>query len=198
MLKFKECSIRNYFGENFLTIKELTLEKSEVIQIVGRNNSGKSLFCDFILSHPNGFEDSFEILTEKPIIIKIGINDNLIDEISVLKNILIPFKRKSENLKSKIFDSVKIFNFEDIDNLYPKNMSFSDKKIIEIIRAVSRKPHLIIIDDFDLMFDEIKFIKVISLIENSLKSGTSFIFTAKNKIDRIPKTYKISNGFLVK
>ena len=198
MLKFRNCKIQNSYGVNFLSIDNLIIQKGEVIQIVGKNNSGKSLFCDFILSHQNGFEDSLQFMIEKPIIVHIGIQDNLINEINVLKNILIPFKRKSESLKNKICDLIKIFNLSDIQHLYPKNLSFSDKKIIEIIRAVTKQPHLIIIDDFDLMFDEIKFIKVISLIENSIKSGTSFIFTAKNKIDRIPNLYKISNGSLIR
>ncbi len=198
MLEFKDCIIRNSYSENCIVINELSIKKSEAIQIIGENNSGKSLFCDFILSHPNGYEDGFHVIPEKPMIVKIGITDNLINEYSVLENILIPFKRKTDNLKNKICDLVKIFNFDNIANLYPKYMSFSDKKIIEIVRAVSRQPHLILIDDFDLMFDEIKFIKVISLIENSIKSGTGFIFTAKNKIDRIPRMYKLSNGFLIK
>ena len=102
MLKFKNCLIRDSFGAVVLSINDLTLNKSEAIQIIGNNNSGKSQFCNFIITNKdNGFDDSFIFESENPTIVKIDITDNLLENYNLLENILIPFKRKSENLKNK-------------------------------------------------------------------------------------------------
>jgi ribose transport system ATP-binding protein len=146
----------------------LDIPSKKIVGIVGENGSGKSTLVSLISGIHR--KDSGRILLHGKEIfprtildsIRYGVGivtqeSNLIDRLSVSENLFIGrekefirfgyLRKKMMNLKANALIK-KILNRDDIrGNYYVSELSFEDKKLVEIVKAMSFSPSLLIFDE---------------------------------------------------
>ncbi|PID82677.1 MAG: peptide ABC transporter ATP-binding protein [Clostridiales bacterium] len=184
-----------------------SVEKGEVVSIIGPSGSGKSTLLRCI----NALEtiDSGEVIFEGKEIFdkktdlpklrqKIGMvfqNFNVFPHLSVLENItlapILENNAKKEEIEKKALELLKMVNLEDKINEYPNKLSGGQKQRLAIVRALAMEPDVMLFDeptsalDPEMVKDVLDVIK--KLAENHM---TCVIVThemnfAKNISDRV-------------
>lgn len=202
MLTFEKFELYNH-SEIILHIEELTMQSGEFYYICGKNRSGKSLLLSAIAGEYHNFKGKLQFkgksVTDKSFHDKIRYIKN---EAAIFPgdnsehNILISSKDKvlSKNL-ADLIPSVFKFKLNLEKNIPCAQLSNSELKLIEIIRAYLQKPYVLLIDDLDNYFDSEYFESVYSLISGLKQNGTLIIATGKSLIQN-EKQYLISENTL--
>ena len=209
----KNLSFRFTGKSSILKSINIELKKSECIAIVGESGSGKSTLGQ-ILQRFYSYEKGQILINESAELCNLNIKewrelfavvpqDITIFNGNVVDNILIGAEDTPEN----ILNFIKKYNFEDFIKSLPQglatiigeegvNLSGGQKQMIALMRALYKKPQLLILDEFTSAMDRKTENFVIDLL-NNIKEEVSIIFIthrlhALNKIaDRI---YIIENG----
>ncbi len=142
---------------------DVTIEKGEVVVIIGPSGSGKSTFlrCLNLLEQPTGGEIIFEgiNITDKNNDInkqrqKMGMvfqNFNLFPHLSIIDNITLgPIKLKNqtpEQAKENAMSLLKRIGLEEKANNYPAQLSGGQKQRIAIVRALAMSPDVMLFDE---------------------------------------------------
>ncbi|WKC73078.1 ABC transporter ATP-binding protein [Borreliella yangtzensis] len=143
----------------------LTVTKGEFISIQGKSGCGKSTLFNMI----SGIDkiDSGEIIScgislknanEKILSLyknrQIGLvfqNYNLINEFSVIENIILPKiisgQETKETINKKALDLMKILKIENRANHYPSELSGGESQRVAIARALINEPNIILCDE---------------------------------------------------
>lgn len=185
MLEINNVEIKFGIGERLL-IENLTLESGSFVQVCSQNRSGKSIFLDTINGDYSHF--SGDILINKTshrksnskILIKR--EPVFIEDRSVWKNLLLPLKKLSRDKKRRIDEFCE---FAQIKHLFPKkssHISYSEKKMIEIIRAVIQYPFLLMIDDLDNFFDAEQYKIAHHFLVFAAQAGTTVLATCSSRL----------------
>jgi polar amino acid transport system ATP-binding protein len=140
-----------------------TIEKGEVVVVIGPSGSGKSTFlrCLNLLERPTDGEIIFEgiNITDKKNDInkqrqKMGMvfqNFNLFPHLSVIDNITLgPIKLKNqtkEQAQANAMTLLKRIGLEEKANNYPAQLSGGQKQRIAIIRALAMSPDVMLFDE---------------------------------------------------
>ena len=186
MITIKNLS--KHYG-NLEVIKDIstTIDKGEVISIIGPSGTGKSTFlrCLNMLESPSGGAINFEgtLLTEKgadlnAIRKKMGMvfqNFNLFAHMSVLDNLCVgPIKllgehrAEAEEAARKLLALVGLAEKEDA---YPDELSGGQKQRVAIARCLSMKPEIMLFDEPTSALDPTMVGEVTSVIRRLAKSG---------------------------
>lgn len=142
---------------------DISIEKGEVVVVIGPSGSGKSTFlrCLNLLEQPSDGDIIFEginITDKKNDINKLrqnmGMvfqNFNLFPHLSVIDNITLgPRKLKNESAKQAEINArvlLKRIGLEEKANNYPAQLSGGQKQRIAIIRALAMSPKVMLFDE---------------------------------------------------
>ncbi len=142
---------------------DVTIEKGEVVVVIGPSGSGKSTFlrCLNLLEQPTGGEIILEgiNITDKNNDInkqrqKMGMvfqNFNLFPHLSIIDNITLgPVKLKNqtpEQAKENAMALLKRIGLEEKANNYPAQLSGGQKQRIAIVRALAMSPDVMLFDE---------------------------------------------------
>ena len=142
---------------------DVTIEKGEVVVVIGPSGSGKSTFlrCLNLLERPTDGEIIFEgiNITDKNNDVnkqrqKMGMdfqNFNLFPHLSILNNITLgPIKLKNqtpEQAKDNAMSLLKRIGLEEKANNYPAQLSGGQKQRIAIVRALAMSPDVMLFDE---------------------------------------------------
>ncbi len=142
---------------------DVTIEKGEVVVVIGPSGSGKSTFlrCLNLLEQPTGGEIILEgiNITDKNNDInkqrqKMGMvfqNFNLFPHLSIIDNITLgPVKLKNqtpEKAKENAMALLKRIGLEEKANNYPAQLSGGQKQRIAIVRALAMSPDVMLFDE---------------------------------------------------
>jgi hypothetical protein len=77
-------------------------------------------------------------------------------------------------------------------------MSSSTLKMVELIRAAIQLPYIILIDDLDMYFDDIKLNQMMGIFEYATNNGSCILATTKQRLDNFELNFRIQKGILVK
>ena len=186
-----------------LHVPELKISSGQFIQVVGNNNSGKSLllraisFCYMNCKGEivyNGFpakQGSYRALL-------ISSETALLPEASVNRNIFLPFQRITKRKKDTIMGLLKNTGLISSINDPVYTLSRSEKKSLELVRAIVQLPHYLLLDDYDTYFDNHSLNKLSAVFEYAAKSGTTIMVTSKQQIGSLLNNYMINGGVLEK
>ncbi|MDD3050973.1 MAG: ATP-binding cassette domain-containing protein [Candidatus Cloacimonetes bacterium] len=203
MLKIENLKI--YSGDKpVLEVESFYLTQGRNALIIGNNCSGKSLLLKTLGLEYDNFEGVIT-LKDKPLksyqnkqgTILIDRIPRLLTEQTIWQNLIIPFinpnKRQRDRINS-LLESVLMS-----DKIYEKagKLSFSEQRIVEIIRAVIQLPFIIMLDDYDEYFDEETQKHLHEVFDYAIKGGTSIIASAKRELSEYKKQSKIENGKLI-
>lgn len=151
---------RNIVKEGIINNVSLSINKGEFVSIMGPSGSGKSTLL-FILSGIEKLDKGEVFLLEKEIT-KLKSNDlsdirrnhigfvfqnpELIPELNVLKNVLIP----TSNRKDKVINAEKLLSQLNLDGYGKRsvnNLSGGEKQRVAIARALINTPDIIFADE---------------------------------------------------
>jgi branched-chain amino acid transport system ATP-binding protein len=163
-------------GLEALSDINITLKKGEIAGLIGPNGAGKTTVFNLVSGFyvPTRGEISFNgnILNgKKPheiAALKIGRtfqNIRLWSEMTVLDNIRISqhyqlgygitdvffktarFKRREAEIKKSAEELLEVFKLSDLATEYPKNLPYGIQRRVEIARALSLSPELLLLDE---------------------------------------------------
>lgn len=183
---------KSFDGIEVLKDISLTVDKGEVLAIIGPSGSGKStlLRCATNLET----QDAGEIAYEG----RFGLvfqNFNLFPHYSVMKNIVdAPLKvqkRKKEEVYLKARELLKKMGLEDKEDAYPYQLSGGQQQRVSIARALAVNPQILFFDeptsalDPELTGEILKVIKDLAAEHMTMVIVTHEMNFAKNVADHI-------------
>lgn len=183
---------KSFDGMQVLKDISLTVEKGEVLGIIGPSGSGKStlLRCATRLETP----DSGEILYNGTFGLVFQ-NFNLFPHYSVIKNIVdAPLrvqKRKKEEVYQEARELLKKMGLEGREDAYPFQLSGGQQQRVSIARALAMKPDILFFDeptsalDPELTGEILKVIRDLAAEKMTMVIVTHEMNFAKNVADHI-------------
>ena len=183
---------KSFDGQVVLKDISLSVEKGEVLGIIGPSGSGKStlLRCATGLEKQDfgeiKYEGTFGLVFQ---------NFNLFPHYSVMKNITdAPIKvqkRKKEEVYEEARELLRKMGLEDKEKAYPFQLSGGQQQRISIARALAMKPDILIFDeptsalDPELTGEILKVIRDLAAEHMTMVIVTHEMNFAKNVADKI-------------
>jgi len=183
-----------------LIIEEMNVEEGTFVHIEGGNSLGKSLFLKSLCGQYKNFMGKL-LYRKKRLsdnnVLMIGGSLPVVENMSFLDNIQIPLGKVNTIQRNRLIEMATILGVVDLLNTEMKYSSRSERVLMYLIRASLISPNILLIDDFDTLFDEKRYDKVCQFIQYCLKSGMMVITTGKFAIDNVPN-YLINKGEMKK
>ncbi|MCG7344948.1 ABC transporter ATP-binding protein [Sporosarcina sp. ACRSL] len=192
-----------------------TVEKGEVISILGRSGSGKSTILRIIagLEMPNGgsfilngkkiMDTRTFIQPEKRGIGMVFQDYALFPHMNVEENILFGLSKMSRNDKKKRTNEVlELVELEGFEKRYPHQLSGGQQQRVALARAIAPEPDLILLDEPFSNLDTDLQVKIRGDLRRILKkANTTAIFVTHNVNDAhalADRIVKIKDGKIEK
>ncbi len=197
MIRFEKVTKKFFInGKESKVINNLSLsvKETEIYGLVGETGSGKST----ILRLMNGFiqPDKGEIYLMGKKLDKLTKHDlvqdtsmifqsfNLLGNLNVIDNILLPTKLRKTNKKENIKRAKDLLNFVGISKFeksYIRNLSGGQKQRVAIARTLMTNPKLIFCDEPTSALDEKMSYEVLKLLkEINEEFGSTFVVVSHN------------------
>lgn len=202
-----------------VTVKALSdvnfeLQKGDLVAIVGDSGSGKSTLLHLLAGVDK--PTSGDIYIQDKMITKLSKEAltvfrrrnigviyqffNLIPNISVRKNILLPLLLDSKKVDEKYFSTIiSTLGIEEKLDRYPKQLSGGEQQRVAIARSLITRPAIILADEPTGNLDRKNSEEIISLFRlvNKRLMSTIVIITHDEKIaNECDKVYKMIDGRL--
>ncbi|BCC45371.1 ABC transporter ATP-binding protein [Bacillus cereus] len=196
------ANVAKGFGKNnFSALKDinLTIEKGEMIAIMGPSGSGKSTLLNIIglIDSPSAgkyFLDGMDTSTLKSNYHKyrnmeVGFvfqNFSLLDDYTVVENVMLPlvYRRISHKKRMKISkEMLKMVGLERHINKYPYELSGGEQQRTAIARALAQDTKIILADEPTGALDQENGKKIMSILKEINKQGrTVLVVTHDQKV----------------
>ncbi|MFC4411259.1 ABC transporter ATP-binding protein [Chungangia koreensis] len=152
----------SYPNANRATIDHfsLTIEKGEVISILGRSGSGKSTMLrllagleaptkgSFTIQEQVVFDGTTFLQPEKRGIGMVFQDYALFPHMTVRENILFGLSQlKNEEKKKRLREVLELVELQEFEKRYPHQLSGGQQQRVAIARAIAPNPHLILLDE---------------------------------------------------
>lgn len=208
VIKFEKVSFEDS-GNLILNNISFEIKKGENISLIGNSNTGKTLIFKLIsgLIKPTSgeifvFEENITKIKENKLFKiqkEIGLlfqNNALFDDLTCLKNIIFPLLRRDfdkEEAKTKAKLLLKELKLDNVENLYPDELSGGMKKRVAIARMLIYAPKLLLFDDPTAGLDPITAAKIYKIIKNNQNSDNSSIIISQD-LDNI---FNLTNRIII-
>lgn len=191
----------------------LTVNKGEVISILGRSGSGKSTILRLIagLEMPKGgsftlgdnkmFDNQTFVQPEKRGIGMVFQDYALFPHMTVEDNVLfgLPKMSRKEKLK-RVKEVLELVELEDYEKRYPHQLSGGQQQRVALARAIAPQPELILLDEPFSNLDTDLLVKIREDLRRILKkANTTAIFVTHNQNDAhvlADRIVKIKDGVI--
>ena len=202
ILRFENI-IKTQYGINILDNFRMNIFESEIVTLVGMENSGRKMVYS-ILEGTTNITSGIVYLLEKRIqlenktdmqqhgIYSIRKQSNLIKQLTISENIFVIRKRKRNriwiNKKAMQKHSrmlLKEFNLEYLSKAKVKNISLSEMHLVEIVKAISQRAKLLVINDIAeeySIFEKKRFYKILEKVKSY---GCSILYITPNFEDKL-------------
>lgn len=183
--------VKNFGDLHVLKGIDTTIEKGEVVVVIGPSGSGKSTFirCLNLLEEPNGGEIIFEgtnICDPKADIIdartRIGMvfqSFNLYANHTILNNValapMIVKKKNKEEAEAKAMELLKRVNLADKKDAYPSQLSGGQSQRVAIARALAMEPDVMLFDEPTSALDPEMVGEVLDVMKELAKGGMTMV-----------------------
>ncbi|MFR7759417.1 ABC transporter ATP-binding protein [Peptoniphilus grossensis] len=190
------------------------LSKGDLVAIIGDSGSGKSTFLHILAGVDK--PSSGDIFIEDKNITKLNKEDltifrrrnigviyqffNLIPNINVKKNILLPILLDDKKVDQEYFDEIlSILGIKDKLNRFPRELSGGEQQRVAIARSLITRPAIVLADEPTGNLDRKNSEDIISLFKlvNQRLNSTIMIITHDEKVaNACNKVYKMVDGRL--
>ena len=191
-----------------------SLSKGDLVAIIGDSGSGKSTFLHLLAGVDK--QSSGDIFIEDKNITKLNKEDltifrrrnigviyqffNLIPNINVKKNILLPILLDDKKVDQEYFDEIlSILGIKDKLNRFPRELSGGEQQRVAIARSLITRPAIVLADEPTGNLDRKNSEDIISLFKlvNQRLNSTIMIITHDEKVaNACNKVYKMVDGRL--
>jgi len=198
--------VKRYGGVVALSEGNLSIRSGEVVALVGANGSGKSTLSKVItgvVDHSRGelLRDGQPVSYPNPISARrAGVTAvfqelSLVPKMTVAENIWLthePLQRfgwvDEEHIHQETEQLLSLFSGTYQTTLHPdakvEELSPDEKQIVEILKAYSLKPEILILDEATASLDSQQVKRLFDLIETWKKSGMALVFVS-HRMDEI-------------
>ncbi len=203
----QKADIKKSFGTNsVLKGVNLSLYRGEIIAIIGKSGTGKSV----LLKHIIGLieQDSGKILINGIPLKQLSFKDKknfrktlsymfqdnaLFDFMNIYDNISLPLVENSnfpkDQVENRVFTQMKQLGLTGIENQFPAQISGGMKKRVALARALVTDPQIVLFDEPTAGLDPVRKKNVHSMIQEYQEK---FGFTAVIVTHDIPEIFNIS------
>ncbi|MFD0619005.1 amino acid ABC transporter ATP-binding protein [Paenibacillus sp. GCM10027629] len=188
----KVTDLHKHYGKlEILKGIDMTIEKGEVVVVIGPSGSGKSTFlrCLNLLEVPTKGTIQFEgnAITDKSHNInatreKMGMvfqQFNLFPHMTVLDNITLAplkvLKKDKASAEQIALDLLRQVGLEDKKNAYPSQLSGGQKQRIAIARALAMQPHVMLFDEPTSALDPEMVGEVLDVMKSLAAQGMTMV-----------------------
>ncbi len=182
---------KNFDGVDVLNGIDVTINKGDVVCVIGPSGSGKSTFlrCLNLLEKPTGGNIIFEgeDLTDKKVDInlhrqKMGMvfqQFNLFPHMSVLENLtcapVMLKKMTKEDAEKKAMELLKRVGLDDRADSYPNQLSGGQKQRVAIVRALCMEPDVMLFDEPTSALDPEMVGEVLDVMKELAREGMTMV-----------------------
>ena len=201
---------KSYSEEKVLKGINLTLDNGLVI-IQGSSGSGKSTLLNILGTLDTQYEGSVEIGNKELKELKEGEKNlfrrqhmgfifqfhHLINDLTILDNILLPSKLGKEDKIEEAHELAKEFGIEHILNKQPVNTSGGERQRTALARALINNPNIIFADEPTGNLDNENSLKVAKLFKKISKDMGKLVIIATHDMiftDFADQSFKIKDG----
>ncbi|PEM05565.1 peptide ABC transporter ATP-binding protein [Bacillus cereus] len=208
---------KGYGKSNFSALKDinLTIEKGEMIAIMGPSGSGKSTLLNIIglIESPSTgmyFLDGMNTSTFKSNYHKyrnteVGFvfqNFSLLDDYTVVENVMLPLVYRKISHKKRIQISKEMLEMVGLErhiNKYPYELSGGEQQRTAIARALAQDTKIILADEPTGALDQENGKKIMSILKEINKQGkTVLVVTHDQKVAAYcQRTIRLLDGCMV-
>ncbi|AKR07896.1 MULTISPECIES: ABC transporter ATP-binding protein [Bacillus] len=208
---------KGYGKSNFSALKDinLTIEKGEMIAIMGPSGSGKSTLLNIIglIESPSTgmyFLDGMDTSTFKSNYHKyrnteVGFvfqNFSLLDDYTVVENVMLPLVYRKISHKKRIQISKEMLEMVGLErhiNKYPYELSGGEQQRTAIARALAQDTKIILADEPTGALDQENGKKIMSILKEINKQGkTVLVVTHDQKVAAYcQRTIRLLDGCMV-
>ena len=189
----------------------LEFESGKIYALLGENGAGKSTLVKILSGvvkpdKGNIFINNNLLVLNSPIDAKknkIGMvfqHFNLFETLSVFENLIIDSNEPRENLKNKISNIMKKYNFSIDLNMPVLNLSAGQKQKVEIIRCLIKSPEVLIMDEPTSVLTEQETSELFSSLKKFCDEGILIIYIThklKEVLDLCDEVAVMRKGKLV-
>ncbi len=202
MLKINDLKVFANDTE-ILSVPELHIPSRTCGLLAGGNSAGRSLLMRAIHGEYKKVDGNILIKDEsihsrkvkrKTILIQPEIH--LLEKKSVRENLRIPLLKLTARQNERVKQLSEMVGLADRLDSPVCRLGYSEKIIIEMIRAVVQLPFAILIDDIDIYFDTERYQSVMKMLRIACDGGTAILATAKSRLDGFGRYYHIEQGIL--
>ena len=185
--------LQKTYDDGLAVLKNVTatIEKGEVISIIGPSGTGKSTFlrCLNLLEQPTGGKviiDGQDILARganvNELRRKMGMvfqSFNLFDHLTILDNICLApmklLKKSREEAEKRAHELLELVGLDDKSDCYPRQLSGGQKQRIAIARCLAMDPEIILFDEPTSALDPTMVSEVLGVIRMLAKKGMTML-----------------------
>lgn len=204
MLYFENVT-KEYNGKKILDEVNISIEKGELVSIVGHSGAGKTSLIKLLLAEekPTHGKVSFHstaIHTLKGKLLndyrrKIGVvfqDFRLLPNRTAYENIAFAMEaagKSDKEIKSDVPHVLDLVDLKDKLHHFPHQMSGGEKQRVAIARAIVNRPDIIIADEPTGNLDPVNTYDIVQIFKKINDLGTTVILTTHNKgvIDNLGK-----------
>lgn len=182
MLELKNVS-KKFDGIDVLKNINLSIDKGEIISLLGQSGSGKSTILNIIAGFEESdtgsgiydsqviFDDATLVNPEERNIGFVFQNYALFPHLNISKNISFGVKNSTREQKNKIVKNLlELMNMQDMSKKYPHQISGGQQQRVAIARVLARQSELILFDEPFSSIDSTLKVKLILEIKELIKS----------------------------
>ncbi|MCE2593967.1 amino acid ABC transporter ATP-binding protein [Motilimonas cestriensis] len=198
-------NVEKSFGElDILKGVSLTINKGDVVSILGASGSGKSTLvrcinglekiqAGTILVNELSVSDKKDLSNIRKNVSTVFQHFNLYPHLSIIDNItLAPIEvlgQSKEKATSKALELLQVVDLMDKANAFPAQLSGGQKQRIGICRALAMEPEYLLLDEVTSALDPEMTSEVLDVLAELARTGTTLIFVTHE----IAFAKKISN-----
>jgi ABC-2 type transport system ATP-binding protein len=186
---------QTYNGKDYILKGiDLFVNKGEIFGLLGPNGAGKSTFIS-VITCAIPFQKGEVIVSGYNIkkykreikrIISISTQEFACDYLLSVEDNLIPFLYLYEldikKGKKELYDLLEIFNLTEKRKVLACNISGGQLRRLQIVRALLKKPEILILDEPTLGLDPIGRMELGQILKNYIKEGKT-VFLATNEMN---------------
>ena len=200
MLLELEDIIKNFGGLHVLSEISFNIDEGEIVGLIGPNGAGKTTLFNVItgIYRPNEGDIRFRdknIVGLKPHrICRRGIARTfqlvrVFPTMTVLENVLVGAKYGKRSSKKKAvadaLECLEILDLIPVKDTVVAHLTFSDRRLVEIARAIAAKPGLALLDEPLAGLNPTETHKIMALIGEIRKTHGISILWIEHKIDAV-------------
>ncbi len=214
LLEVKNLSFGYNRGQQTLKNVSLSVKKSEMVSIVGRNGAGKSTFSKLVC----GFEDpnQGEIFFEGQDLLKENIRsrakkigyvmqnpNQMISKTMIYDEVALALQKSGkseEEIRRKVEDTLKVCGLYPFRNWPISALSFGQKKRVTIASVLVQDPKLIILDEPTAGQDFKHYTEIMEFLRGLNEQGVTVIMITHDMhlmLEYTPRALVFSDGQLI-